>query len=371
MDFIDLKKQQQRIRESIDRRIAKVLDHGRYILGPEITELESKLAAFCGTKHCVSCASGTDALLMGLMVLGVGPGDAVFVPSFTFVATAEVVALLGACPVFVDCDKQTFNMSPGALEQAIAAVSESWSAVVPRGVIAVDLFGQPADYDEIGAVAEKHGLWLMEDAAQSFGATYKGKRACALAPVGATSFFPAKPLGCYGDGGAVFCDDDEFAAALRSIRVHGQGTDKYDNVRLGINGRCDTLQAAILLAKLEIFEEEIDLRDGVARRYNEGLKGGKLTAPSVNPDRTSVWAQYSLLAENREACLSALKAKGIPTAVYYPIPLHRQQAYVQYVVSGLELPVCEDLARRVFSIPMHPYLSDTDQAGIIDALSGV
>ncbi len=367
MDFIDLKAQQQRIRPSLDKRIARVLDHGRYILGPEIDELEDKLAQYAGCAHCVTCASGTDALLMGLMALGAGPGDAVFVPSFTFVATAEVVVLAGAVPVFVDSAPDTFNISAEALRAAITEILSHKTDLRPAGIIAVDLFGQSADYDELSRIAQEHGLWLMEDAAQSFGANYQGKRTCSFGQAAATSFFPAKPLGCYGDGGAVFVNDRDLADKLRSIRVHGQGTDKYDNVRIGINGRMDTLQAAVLLSKLEIFDEELELRNLVARRYQNGLQE-KFVTPFVAANRTSVWAQYSLLTANRETCLRTLKDHGIPAAIYYPIPIHRQAAY-RHFHHGPSLPVCEDLAERIFSIPMHPYLSTADQQIIIDVLN--
>nr|HQV34660.1 DegT/DnrJ/EryC1/StrS aminotransferase family protein [Calditrichia bacterium] len=300
IQFIDLGAQQARIRERIETRIKAVLDHGSYIMGPEVRELEAALAAFVGVKHAISCSSGTDALLMALMAKGVGAGDVIFTTPFTFIATAEVIALLGAHTVFVDIDADTYNMSAAALETTIADYVKKHGSDKLKGVIPVDLFGQPADYDEIEAVATRYGMAVWEDAAQSFGATYKGKRSCSIGEMGCTSFFPAKPLGCYGDGGAVFTNDDQLAEKLVSIRVHGKGGHKYDNVRIGINGRLDTLQAAILLEKLAVFEEEIELRDQVAARYSAAL-AGRFVVPAVREDRTSVWAQYSILSENREA----------------------------------------------------------------------
>lgn len=365
--FVDLHAQQSRIRESVEERINKVLDHGKYIMGPEVKELEQRLAEFVGVKHCVTCASGTDALLMPLMAYGIGPGDAVFTTPFTFISTAEVVTLLGATPVFVDIDPQTYNIDPDKLHRTIKTVVAE-GKLKPEGIIPVDLFGQPADYEEIERIAAEFGLWVIEDAAQSFGATYKNKPAGSFGDVASTSFFPAKPFGCYGDGGAVFCNDDEMAVKLRSIRVHGQGSNKYDNIRIGINGRFDTMQAAVLLAKLEIFEEEIQLRDRVARRYSEKL-ADVVTTPVVKADRTSVWAQYSLLTENRDELLAALKANGIPTAVYYPKPLHLQDAYQSLGYHAGDFPVSEKIADQIFSIPMHPYLSEEDQDYIVDAIN--
>jgi dTDP-4-amino-4,6-dideoxygalactose transaminase len=374
MDFIDLKKQQERIREPLRRRIDAVLAHGGYIMGPEVRELEERLAAYVGAKHCLSCASGTDALLLPLMAWGVGPGDAVFTTPFTFVATAEVIALLGATPVFVDVDPVTFNISPEALEAAVLRVKkgEAPSAGAPKGlraraIIPVDLFGQPADYDAIDAVARRHGLMVLEDAAQSFGAEYKGKKTGALGHAAATSFFPAKPLGGYGDGGAVFTDDDALIATLRSLRVHGQGVDKYDNVRVGINGRLDTLQAAILLCKMDLFPEEVVLRQKAAARY-EALLKGIVETPKVLPDRTSVWAQYSVLSDRRDAMMAALKTAGVPTMVYYPKPLHLQQAFAPLGHKPGDFPVAEALSSRIFSVPMHPYLAPADQERIAQAL---
>lgn len=367
--FIDLKSQQAAIYPALMERIQAVLAHGQYVMGPEITELENRLAAYVGVKHALSCSSGTDALLIALMAYGVGPGDAIFTTPFTFIATAEVIQLVGATPVFVDVDRRTFNIDPAALARAAGnlAKDSKTSHLRPKGIIPVDLFGQPADYEQINALARQQELFVLEDAAQSFGATYKGRRTCSLAEVSATSFFPAKPLGCYGDGGAVFTDDDRLAEILRSIRIHGQGLDKYDNVRLGINGRLDTLQAAVLLAKLDIFDKEIGQRQNVARRYNEALAPA-VEVPWVAPDRTSVWAQYSVLSDKKAALQERLRHAGIPTAVYYPIPLHLQGAFRHLGYKPGDFPVSEGLASRIFSLPMSPYLTPADQDRIIRAL---
>ena len=379
MQFIDLKKQQERIREKIESRIKNVLNSGQYIMGPEIKELEKKLAEYTGARHAIGCASGTDALLMALMAYEVGPGDAVFTTPFTFVATAEVISLLGATPVFVDIEPGTFNIDPEKLEQTIIAVEHSGKpgyplpigadGLVPKGVIPVDLFGQTANYARINETAEKHGLFVIEDACQSFGAEYKGQKACSLADIACTSFFPAKPLGCYGDGGMVFTDDDELAKKMISIRVHGSGTDKYDNIRLGINGRLDTMQAAILLAKFEIFTEEIELRQVAANRYSKLLKDS-VTAPFIADGCKSAWAQYCLLCDNREELTAKLKEQGIPTAIYYPIPLHLQGAYKYLGYEKGSFPVSERIAERIFSIPMHPYLTEEDQKAIASVIAG-
>ena len=370
MRFIDLKTQQARIRPRIEANIRAVLDHGQYVMGPKLFELERRLADYEGVRHAVSCASGTDALLMILMAHGVGPGDAVFTTPFTFVATAEVIRLLGAVPVFADIDPVTFNIDPARLAEAVATAAADPSGPRPRGIIPVDLFGLPADYDAVDAVAREHGLFVLEDAAQSFGAEYRGKKACALAHAAATSFFPAKPLGAYGDGGMCFTDDDRLAEALVSIRVHGMGRDKYDNVRVGVNGRMDTLQAAVLLAKFEIFPEEVALRQTVARRYAEGLRG--VTVPAVPEDRRSAWAQYSILARDarhRGELQARLAADGIPTAVYYPFPLHRQTAFAPLGHRQGDFPVTEDCAARILSLPMHPYLTAGEQERIVDRVS--
>ena len=367
IDFIDLKTQQKRIRENVDRRIAKVLDHGSYILGPEVKELEETLARYVGMKHCVSCGNGTDALLMALMAYDVKPGEAIFTPPFTFVATAEVVSLTGATPVFVDIDERTYNIDPAGLEKAIETFLEKKTGLRVRGIIPVDLFGQPADYDAIVTIAKRYGLFVLEDAAQGFGGMYKGGKTCSFGDIAATSFFPAKPLGCYGDGGAIFTNNDTVDEKLRSIRVHGQGVDKYDNVRIGINGRLDTMQAAVLLAKMEIFDEELKLREKVAKRYSEMLKGSVVT-PYVNPDCISCWAQYSVLTDNRDAVMSKLKANNVPTAIYYPKPLHLQDAYKDLGYKRGDFPKSERIAAKVFSIPMHPYLDEATQDYIVGAI---
>jgi UDP-2-acetamido-2-deoxy-ribo-hexuluronate aminotransferase len=377
MDFIDLAAQQRRISETLNANIARVLTHGQYVNGPEVRELEAALAAYVGVKHAVGCASGTDALLMALMTLEIGPGDAVFTTPFTFVATAEVIGLLGATPVFVDIDPATFNIDPAKLEQAIEAIEKGDPALHPlpgavggrlrpRAVIPVDLFGLPADYDAIEAIAARHVITIIEDAAQSFGGEYKGRKAGSFGAIACTSFFPAKPLGCYGDGGMCFTDDNRFVELLRSIRNHGQGSDKYENIRIGINGRLDTLQAAILLAKVAIFPEEIGLRQEVARRYNE-LLAGFVTTPEIPQGFKSAWAQYSILVrDSAERCelMAKLKKAGIPTAIYYPKPLHRQTAFAGLGYQEGDFPVSEDCARRIFSLPMHPYLASADQRRI-------
>ena len=365
--FIDLGAQRRRLGQSVDDAILKVVNHGAYVMGPEIAALEAQLSAFCGARHALSCANGTDALGLILMAKGVKAGDAVLCPSFTFAATAEVVAWMGATPVFVDILDDTFNLDPASLENAV--VTARRLGLNPVGLISVDLFGLPADYDAIEPICAREGLWLLSDAAQSFGATYKGRKVGTIGMATATSFFPAKPLGCYGDGGAVFTDDDELADVMRSLRVHGQGTDKYDNVRIGINGRLDTIQAAILIEKLKIFPDEIAARDRVARRYNELLRPMAIV-PEVPRDLTSVWAQYTLRIRgfDRDAFQSDLKAAGIPTAVYYPKPLHRQTAYKAYPVAGNGLPVSERLADEVVSLPMHPYLTEEVQDRIVRAV---
>ena len=365
LPFIDLKRQQEQVRPQIDAAITRVLDHGQYVLGPEVRELEKQLADFCGAPFALSCASGTDALLLALMAKDVGHGDAIFVPAFTFVATAEVVTLLHAKPVFVDIDADTYLMNMESLEAAIGESKKQ--GLTPRAIMPVDLFGQPADYEKIERIAKAHGLFVVADAAQSFGATRGGKRVGTLAPVTATSFFPPKPLGCYGDGGAVFTDDGEMLEVMQSLRVHGQGKDKYDNVRIGINGRLDTIQAAILLEKLAIFEGEIAARQRVAERYNAAL-GDVVQTPVVEPGATCVWAQYTIRAKTRDQVAAKLKDQGIPTAIYYPIPLHRQVAYKKFPVAPGGLPVSDKMAGEVLSLPMHPYLSEPDQNRIINAV---
>jgi UDP-2-acetamido-2-deoxy-ribo-hexuluronate aminotransferase len=362
MQFIDLAAQQKRIRLQLEERIKKVLDHGQYILGPEIKELEEKLAAFTGVPYAVSVASGTDALLMPLLVEKVGPGDAVFTSTFTFIATAEVIALLGATPVFVDIDPETFNIDPSKLETAIKQTVAK-KKLIPKGIIPVDLFGQPADYRAIQAIAGKYNLFVLEDAAQSFGASQNGKKAGALARVGATSFFPAKPLGCYGDGGMIFTDDNTIHEQLLSIRVHGQGVDKYTNVRVGINGRMDSLQAAVLLAKLSIFPEEIELRQEVAARYGQ-LLAGSVKVPNIRNENISAWAQYSVRHPQRDEIIKKLRENGIPTAIYYPIPLHLQEAFTNLGHAKNDFPAAEKIAKEIFSLPMHPYLESQAQEKI-------
>ena len=365
--FIDIGAQRRRLGAKIDEAVARVLTHCQFINGPEVTQLEADLAAFCGAKHVVACASGTDALLMVLMAQGIGPGDAVICPSFTFCATGEVVALTGATPLFVDVDETTFNMNIASLKKGIATGRKLGLKV--KAVIPVDLFGQPADHDAIAEVAKSEGLFVLDDAAQSFGATYKGKRLGTFGLATATSFFPAKPLGCFGDGGAIFTDDADLAERLRSVRVHGQGTEKYDNVRLGLTGRLDTMQAAILIEKLKIFQDEIDARDNVAGRDFDALHN-IVTAPRVADGNTSVWAQYTIRLPRggREAFANALKAQGIPTAIYYPKSMHQQTAYKHYPVVEGGLPVSERLSEDVISLPMHAYLEPATQDRVIKAV---
>ena len=368
IEFIDLGAQRRRIGSRMDEAIRRVVDHGRFILGPEVARLEHQLAEFCGARHVLSCANGTDALGLALMAKGAGPGQAILVPSFTFAATAEVVAWFGATPVFVDVIADTFNMSPASLEVGIATARRL--GLTPSGVIPVDLFGLPADYDEILAIAASSRMWVLCDAAQSFGAIYKGRKVGTIGDLTTTSFFPAKPLGCYGDGGAVFLDDDSMMAVLKSLRVHGQGSDKYDNVRIGMNARLDTMQAAVLLEKLAIFVEEIAARDRIAARYNS-LLGDVVIVPEVPNGLTSVWAQYTVRlpsGRDRDTVAARLKAAGIPTAVYYAKPLHRQTAYRDYPVAGNGLPVSERLADEVLSLPMHPYLDRLVQEHIAEAV---
>ncbi|HEV7873316.1 MAG TPA: DegT/DnrJ/EryC1/StrS family aminotransferase [Enterovirga sp.] len=367
IQFIDLGAQRRRLGTKIDEAVARVIDSAAFIMGPEVGRLESDLAAFCGAKHVVSCASGTDALALVLMAKEVRPGDAILCPSFTFAATAEVVAWLGATPVFVDVHEDTFNIDPASLEAALKTARAK--GLNPVGVIAVDLFGQPADYGVIVPFCEREGLWLLDDAAQGWGGTYKGRRIGTFGAATATSFFPAKPLGCYGDGGAIFTDDAELDSVLRSLRVHGQGADKYDNVRIGMTGRLDTIQAAVLIEKLKIFEDEIAARNKVAGRYNEGL-AEVAAVPFVLEDCVSTWAQYTIRVapERRDALAATLKTQGIPTAIYYPRPLHQQTAYKAYPVGGNGLPVSDRIAREVISLPMHPYLDETTQERIMGAV---
>jgi dTDP-4-amino-4,6-dideoxygalactose transaminase len=368
--FIDIGAQRRRLGKSIDEAVGRVLEHCQFINGPEVAQLESELAKFSGARHVVTCASGTDALLMVLMAKDVGPGDAVLCPSFTFCATGEAVALTGATPLFVDVDETSFNMDANALKRGIATARKLGLNV--KAVIPVDLFGQSAEHDAIGAVADAEGLFVLDDAAQGFGASYKGRRLGSFGLATATSFFPAKPLGCFGDGGAIFTDDDGLAATLRSIRVHGQGSDKYDNVRLGLTGRLDTMQAAILIEKLQIFEDEIAARNEIARRYARGL-GNVVTVPQLAPGCSSIWAQYTIRLPRgveREAFAAALKARGIPTAIYYPKSMHQQTAYRAFPVAEGGLPVSERLSADVISLPMHAYLDEPTQQLIIEAVRG-
>ena len=386
--FIDLQSQYKRIASGVEERVLKAMRGGQYILGPEVGELERALAAFTGSRHCISCASGTDALLMALMAQGIGPGDAVFCPTFTFIATAEVVALLGATPVFVDIDLDTYNIDPAALEAAVDAIltgvgsthavprdqtGKPVTGLTPRAIIAVDLFGLPANYAALHAVAQRHDLLVIEDAAQGYGGLQHGRRAGSLAPVGCTSFFPAKPLGCFGDGGALFTDDDELANQFKSIRVHGQGETRYEHVRLGITGRLDSIQAAVLLEKLAIFADELDARDRAAKQYSERIatRGLDLITPKVPEGSRSAWAQYCLLARDgahRDACQASLKAAGVPTMIYYPLPLHLQPTFAGLGYRAGDFPLSEDAARRIFAIPMHPYLEDARICSIVDGL---
>jgi dTDP-4-amino-4,6-dideoxygalactose transaminase len=368
--FYDLISQRQRLGASIDEAIARVMSHCLFINGPEVTVLEKALAEFCGARHVVSVASGTDALLMVLMAKDVGPGDAVLCPSFTFCATGEAVALTGATPVFVDVNEATFNIDPASLKRGIATARQR--GLKPIAVIPVDLFGQSADHDPIAAIAEAEGLFVLGDAAQGFGARYKGRRIGSLGLATATSFFPTKPLGCFGDGGAIFTNDDKLAETLRSIRVHGQGSDKYDNVRLGLTGRLDTMQAAVLIEKLKIFDDEIAARNRVAERYARGL-GNLVTVPRLAEGCTSVWAQYTIrLPEgtDRDGFAAALKAQGIPTMVYYAKSMHQQTAYKAYPVAEGGLPVSEKLSTDVISLPIHAYLDEATQARVIETVRG-
>ena len=365
MDFIDLKTQYRRIKPAVDARIARVLEHGAYVIGPEVTELEQVLAGYCGTKHCVTVASGTDALLIALLALDIGPGDEVVTVPFTFFATAEMIALIGARPVFVDIDPRTYNMDPARLEEAITSRTK---AIMP-----VSLYGQCADFDPINAIAGAHGLPVIEDAAQSFGATYKGRRSNALSLVGATSFFPSKPLGAYGDGGALFTDDNVLATLMREIRLHGQDR-RYHHPRLGLTGRLDSIQAAVLLAKMEIFEDEIAARIRLGARYTEliaeafGQEPARVRAPYVERHNTSVYAQYTVEVEGREFVETRMKARGVPTAVHYPLPLHLQPVFERLGQREGSFPVSEAAARRVISLPMHPYLSEADQVKVVSTL---
>lgn len=370
MQFIDLKAQYRQLEGEITDAISEALESGAYIMGKEVGQLEEQLAEFTGVRHCITCANGTDALQIALMALGIGAGDAVFVPSFTFMSTAEVVSLVGATPVFVDICQDTFNMDPCSLLAAIERV-ENEKKLHPAAVIPVDLFGQCASYDDILPIAREHGLKLIEDGAQGFGGSIRGKRACSFGDISTTSFFPAKPLGCYGDGGAVFTDDDQLAELMRSIRIHGKGAQKYDNVRIGLNSRLDTLQAAILLPKLRAFSSyELDARNKCAALYTS-LLHDTVTTPTVREGYSSSWAQYTIMLENepqRDALLAALKAQEIPAMIYYWRPLHRQTAYLPLGYEEGSLPVAESVCKRVLSLPMHPYLDEKTVKRVADAV---
>lgn len=373
MQFIDLVVQQKRIKAKLDEKIQGILQHGQYIMGPEMVELEEVLASFTGVKHALSCSSGTDALLLALMALKVGPGDAVFTTPFTFIATAEVISLLGATPVFVDIRTDTFNLDPDKLKQALEGfkIHNQANGLKPKGIITVDLFGLPADYDEINLIAGQYNLFVIEDAAQSFGAQYHGKKAGSFGDIACTSFFPAKPLGGYGDGGMCFTNNNDLNEIMVSLRNHGQGNHRYENVRIGINGRLDTIQAAILLCKFDIFPQEIRMRQEVAERYSRLLSETSLKTPVIPDKMVSAWAQYSVLAENyaqRQLLLEKLKESGIPTAVYYPKPLHLQKAFAFLGYKPGAFPVSEDCAERIFSLPMHPYLEAEDQQRIVQVI---
>ena len=365
MDFIDLKTQYRRIKPAVDERMAKVLTHGQFILGAEVAELESALAQYAGTKHCIAASSGTDTLLIALMALGIGRGDEVITVPFTFIATGEMIALAGATPVFVDIDPRTWNLDPSRLEAAITPRT--------RAIMPVSLYGQCADFAAINAIAARHRLPVIDDAAQSFGATQHGRRSCSLSLIGSTSFFPSKPLGGYGDGGALFTDDDELAKVMREIRVHGQDR-RYHHPRLGLNGRLDTLQAAILLAKLEIFEEEVAARERIGARYGELIREAfagdnrRIVTPWLAPGNTSVYAQYTVEVDDRDGVEARMKSQGIPTAVHYPVPLHLQPVFASLGLRQGAFPVSERAARRVISLPMHPYLDDEQQRRVVSAL---
>lgn len=367
--FIDLKTQYNSNKTNIDQAIHKVLKHGQYIMGPEVHELEKQLAEYSGVKHCLSCSSGTDALLLPLMALDLQTNDAVFTTPFTFFATAEAITLAGATPVFVDIQEASFNIDPAHLEQQIDAVLKE-GKLIPKAIIPVDLFGLPADFDAINTIAKKYDLFVLDDAAQGFGANYNGSKTCSLTDAGATSFFPAKPLGCYGDGGAVFTNNDELKDKMLSIRVHGQGQtgDKYDNVRIGLNARMDSIQAAILLEKLKLYDEEINARNQVADNYNKALNG-LVKTPLVPNNMRSVWAQYSILSEHRDIIRTELQNNDIPSAVYYVTPIHLSKAYQHLGYQVGDFPVSEAISKQIFSLPMHPYLETEKIQQIADIIN--
>ena len=366
--FIDLAAQQARIRPQIDAALAKILDHGQYIMGPEVAALEADLAAFSENKHVISCSSGTDALMLALMAYELKPRQAVIVPSFTFAASAEVLPCLGAVPIFADIDPNTFNLDPNGLDAAKDAADKAGFECV--GIISVGLFGQPADYDAIKAFADAHGMWLLDDAAQSYGASWKGRAVGHLGSITATSFFPAKPLGCYGDGGAVFTENDDFAEIMKSARIHGMGRERYSHDRIGMTARLDSMQAAVLIEKLKIFSEELELRQNVASRYHAALDG-VVGVQHLGEDVSSSWAQYTVKlpqGTDRAAFQAKLKDDGIPTAIYYPKGMHEQAPYAHYPVATGGLPVTEDCCERVVALPMHPYLEEATQDRVITAV---
>ncbi len=367
MDFIDLKAQQTRLKEDIDQRMAAVLAHGRYIMGPEVSEFEEKLAKFGAAKHALSCANGTDALALCLRAWEIGPGDAVFCPSFTFCATAEVVALVGATPVFIDIDRETYNMSPESLAKAISEI-KAQGELNPRAVIGVCLFGQAANYPAISKIAIENGLKLIADSAQGFGTTINGDQPLKFVDATTTSFFPAKPLGCYGDGGAILTDDDDLAENIRSVRNHGAGKDRYDNVRIGVNSRLDSLQAAVLLSKLSVFSDEIIWRNAAADYYTEQLSGLASRVPVIKDGITSTWAQYTIEVEDPDVLQAALKEQGIPSARYYPKPIHLQSAYKHYPMQGNGLTNTEAAMTRVISLPMYADLTRDVQDKVIGGI---
>jgi len=364
--FIDLQAQRRRLGAPLERAVLEAVQGGQWILGPQVTRLEKELAEFAGVKHAIACANGTDALMIVLRAWDIGPGDAVFVPAFTFAASAEVVALVGATPVFVDVLEDTYNMSPASLDEAIATVKRE-GKLTPRVVMPVDLFGQAADYRALEPICTREGLKMLCDAAQGFGALLDGRRAGGIGDAASTSFFPAKPLGCYGDGGATFTNDDDLNNLLRSIRVHGQGSDKYENVRIGVNSRLDTIQAAILLEKLKVFPDEIEMREAVAQRYSNAFRASnRITVPRVIEGAQSTWAQYTIQVPDRDKLQADLKAQGIPTAVYYPIPLSAQKGYKQY--PSAPTPVSDKICKTVISLPMHPDLDPSTQDRVIAAV---
>ncbi len=372
MQFIDLHRQYEVIGKKVESGLNRVLSHKKFIGGSEIRELEDRLADFAGTKHAICCANGTDALIISLMTIGAGDNDAVFVPSFTFFSTAESVSLAGATPVFVDCRRDTFNISAGSLKEAIENVKRE-GKLKPKAIVAVDLFGQPAEYDKIRKIADEYNLFVIEDGAQGFGGEIKGKKACSFGDISTTSFFPAKPLGCYGDGGAIFTDSDEFAEMIRSLHIHGQGEGKYDNIRIGMNSRLDTMQAVILDAKMDVFENELEMRNHVAQRYSEKLRDW-LDVPVILDNYMSCWAQYTLKAgegQNRDHIIRSLNEQNIPAAVYYPIPVHLSGAYKSADQRYAELTNTEYLCSRVFSIPMHAYLKDDEIDVICDTIKRI